>query len=455
MANRFNIFFAFLMVLGAIPTIAGSVTQELVRSSTDQSMADSITVAGRFRNIAENMPRIATIIECDISNKSVREICELDSNSSFCRKIPLSYPHTFTVNYNQSNFINVFAAPGDSIYMDIDASTTPLSVSFSGDHEDINRQYNRAFQHMQSYYWSVNLPSDTVAFDEYMPIFKEYIRQGRDSIACYARVHNLSDEVTSMLHIDNIYSLANMANGYQGRNMEEKRAFFLDPIFDLFNEENTKLMIFPYHISAIMNYFPDVRDSAPKGTVRDIMYVCDEEAPTPDRSVFFNQNYYNRLYTQNNPVNIISLDGIRPGDFYVYINREIKEISDVNPITWLINENNRHPIYLDVSATWCGPCRAAIKGSEYIREHYKDSDMKFAIIWLNSSKEAWLKVAPTISNSIQIFIDNVEMEDRIKGHLRINGYPTCLMIDKDGNITKEGVPHYLSPELPSFLNSHL
>lgn len=333
MANRFNIFFAFVMVLGAIPTIAGSVTQELVRSSTAQSMADSITVAGRFRNIAENMPRIATIIECDISNKSVREICELDSNSSFCRKIPLSYPHTFTVNYNQSNFINVFAAPGDSIYMDIDASATPLSVSFSGDHEDINRQYNCAFQHMQSYYWSVNLPSDTVAFDEYMPIFKEYIRQGRDSIACYARVHNLSDEVTSMLHIDNIYSLANMANGYQGRNMEEKRAFFLDPIFDLFNEENTKLMIFPYHISAIMNYFPDVRDSAPKGTVRDIMYVCDEEAPTLDRSVFFNQNYYNRLYTQNNPVNIISLDGIRPGDFYVYINREIKEISDVNPIT--------------------------------------------------------------------------------------------------------------------------
>ena len=226
MANRFNIFFAFVMALGAIPTIAGSTTQELVRSSTDQSMPDSITVAGRFRNIAENMPRITTIIECDISDKSVREICELDSNSSFCRKIPLSYPHTFTVNYNQ-NFINVFAAPGDSIYMDIDASTLPLSVSFSGDHEEINQQYDRAFQHMQSYYRSVNLPSDTVAFDEYMPIFKEYISQGRDSIACYAQKHNLSDEVISMLHIDNIYSLANMACEYQGQNMEEKRAFFL------------------------------------------------------------------------------------------------------------------------------------------------------------------------------------------------------------------------------------
>ena len=117
----------------------------------------------------------------------------------------------------------------------------------------------------------------------------------RDSIDIYARKHNLSDEVISMLYADNIYAIANSALGYRGRDIEEKRAFFLDSIFDIFNDENTKIMIFPYHLTAIMNHFPDIRDNAPVGTVRDIMYACDEDVPVPDRSVFFNKKYYDRL----------------------------------------------------------------------------------------------------------------------------------------------------------------
>ncbi len=108
MTNRILTIIASLMLIASVPcTAKGS------DSSAETSTQDSIIVSGRFWNIAERMPRTATIIECDPSDKSVREICELDSNDSFCHKIPLSYPHTFTVNYNRRNFINAFAAPGD------------------------------------------------------------------------------------------------------------------------------------------------------------------------------------------------------------------------------------------------------------------------------------------------------------------------------------------------------
>lgn len=190
-------------------------------------MLDSITIAGHFRNITEGMPRTVVLIECDPSDKSMREICELDSNGSFCQKISLSFPHTFTVNYDKWNYINAFAAPGDSIFLDIDASTSPLSVTFSGDHAEINQQYDPAFQHMSRIINSVSLPSDTVALEEYMPVFKEYVRQGRDSIDSYARKHNLSKEVKSMLYSDNLYILANLACGYRGKGIDEKRAFSL------------------------------------------------------------------------------------------------------------------------------------------------------------------------------------------------------------------------------------
>lgn len=451
MTKRLYILFAFSMAIGLNQTAKGA-TEEFIKISVEKPVSDSITVAGCFRNIAKGMPHTVVIIECDPSDKSVREICELDSNGSFCHKIPFSFPHTFTVNYNRRNFINAFAAPGDSIHMEIDASTSPLSVTFSGDHAKINQQYDPAFQHMSRVINSAHLPADTVALEEYLQVFKEYVRQGRDSIDSYARKHNLSNEVISMLYSDNLYTLANFALSYRGRNMEEKRAFFLDPIFDIFNEENTKVMIFPYHLSAIMNHFPDVKDKAPKGTVRDIMYAFDEDAPVPDRSVFFNTHYYDRLYARDVSVNEIKIDGIKPGSIIVYADGKIREISDENPVKWLINEYKSHPIYLDVSATWCGPCRVGIEESESLREHFKGSDIRFAIIWLNSTKDAWLKIAPTISNAIQIFIDNTEMSDRITSYLKLNGFPTYLMIDKKGNMIKDEVPHYQSPELLNFLN---
>ena len=95
----------------------------LIALTSSAQQIDSITVAARFANIGEGMPRTVIINECDISDRSTRTICELDSADSFRAKIPLSYPHTFTVCYHKRNFINAFAAPGDSIHMDIDAST--------------------------------------------------------------------------------------------------------------------------------------------------------------------------------------------------------------------------------------------------------------------------------------------------------------------------------------------
>lgn len=415
--------------------------------------SDSITVAGHVFNITDGMPHTLIINECDISNKSAREICELGEDGLFVKKIPLSFPHTFTVNFNR-HFINAFAAPGDSVHMDIDASTSPLSVTFSGDNADLNQQYDQAHQHLSSLFYSRRLPNDTTPFGTYMPVFKKNVEYARDSIDSYAKKHNLSNEVLSMLYTESIYSLANDALGYQGRNMEDERAFYLDPIFDLFNEDNTKVMIYPYHLSAIMNRFPDVRDSAKKGIIRDIMYACDETVEVPDRDVFYNQKYYDRLYPNAEPVKEISIEDIQNGKITIFYDGVIKEMSDENPLTWLLNEFKGHPIYLDVSATWCGPCRYGLIHSESLRSHFKDSSIKFAVIWSQSSKTEWLKFAPAITNAVQIFIEDQEMMDRLAATLKFKGFPTPYMIDKNGNIIKEEVPDFHSSNLPDFLNRY-
>ena len=45
------------------------------------------------------------------------------------------------------------------------------------------------------------------------------------------------------------------------------------------------------------------------------------------------------------------------------------------------------------------------------------------------------------------------MTDRIIRHLKVNGFPTYLIIDKNSNIIKDDVQDYHSPNLPNILKS--
>lgn len=418
--------------------------------SSHAAAVDSITVAGKVRNMTDDMPRTIIINECDVSEKSVREICKLDSDGSFCQKLPLSYPHTFTVNYNIRNFINAFASPGDSIYLDIDAAVKPVAVTFSGDNAKLNRQFDSGFRYLRSLPRR-HLAADTVAADEYLAVFKEIVNEKYDSIDSYARRNDLSPEVVKMLRAESLFSLANNTLDYRGRNLEDKRRFCLDPIFDIFNEENTKVMIFPYHLSAIMSYFTDVRDTAPKGIIRDLMYACDDEEAAPDRSEFFNEAYYDRLYSDKS-VEALSIDDIKPDNIIVYTpDGKIEELADKNPLTWLIERYKGVPIYLDVSWTSCGPCLSGLRSSETLRDHFKDTDIRFAVVWLRSPRADWERIAPTITNATHILVEDAEMSDIVMKHLSIHGFPSYFMIDRDGNITADNVPDYHSIQLPDFL----
>lgn len=418
---------------------------------------DSITVAGRIVNIADGQAKTIIVNECDYSSLRVREITKVDSAGYFKVRIPFSYPHTFTLNYDVRNFINAFAAPGDSIFLEIDASRKPVEVCFSGDKASVSQELNEAMMELTSIN-SCLLPPFNSDADEFIGAFTGYVEAGRKAIDKYADRKGVSEEVKRMLYANNLYCLANHAMEYTGRDSIDARKFYLNPVFDIFNEENSKVMVFPYHLSKVLDYAPEVIEDAPKGIVRDLMYVSifenSDEEVVPDKNDFYLPGYYDRLFGAVKDDAPLSVDGIDPGDILVYRNGEVASIKDVNPLEWLLKEYSGHPIYLDVSSTWCGPCIANLKNSEDLRNHYKESGIVFAAVWLRSSLEEWRKLAPKITNTVQIFISENEMSDMIMKQLSVGGFPSHYMILRDGSI-KTDVPNYLSIELPVLLDSQL
>lgn len=409
----------------------------------------SIRVSGVV--YGQSVPKTLIVNECDISDKSERCIAELDSAGRFDVRIPFYYGHTFTVNYNRRLFINAYAEPGDSVFVCIDATKSPVEFHLSGAHARLNEEYSHAFQELSPNYYDVQLAPDTVPLADYMPKFKSEVDRLKTIVDKYVEEKSLLPETAEMLNLDNIFLPANMAIGFKGKGIDEQKAFFTDSLFDISNERNTKVMIFPYHLSALMNRAPEYINQVPKSVTRDLMYAALGESQMPQRNDFFNPAYYDRLFDIQE--NSIDFSGLKPGEIAVLENGTVSSIPAVSPVDWLKERYASRPLYVDVSATWCGPCRAALAGSEDIREHFKGSDIVFAVMWLKSDMETWKKLAPSIHNAIHIFIPDEDMANRIMGALNMQGFPSYFFIDRTGKISQKDVPHFNDPALVDFLRA--
>jgi thiol-disulfide isomerase/thioredoxin len=90
-------------------------------------------------------------------------------------------------------------------------------------------------------------------------------------------------------------------------------------------------------------------------------------------------------------------------------------------------------IFIDVWATWCGPCRGQIPSLKEIEEEYKDKDIVFMGISLDKikDKQKWIKfIQKENLHGVQL-IDDIGLAFGRK--YQINSIPRFLLIDRQGN----------------------
>lgn len=411
----------------------------------------SFILAGRIVNIPEGGSRTMIINECDISPARARLVVEFDSAGRFQSTVPLSFGHTFSVNYSRQ-FVEAYAEPGDSIYIEIDASTSPFRFKLSGSHEELNNAFGHASADVISLACDGELPSDTMAFEEYMPIFRAETARRMAAVEGYLEEHQIPSEAVPLLRAHALYSIANNAVGYKGRGEEDAYAFFTDSIFDINNEENLKTMMFPYHLSAFAYNFPDSVALMPKGRIRDLMYASRAEDVKPAREAFADTCYFDRIFGTKTPV--IELGDIAPSDIVIFDGDTVSSVEDVDPIKWLIAEYGGRLVYLDVSAVWCGPCRQGIQNGAAARKAFKDTDVVFAIIWLRSDFERWKEYVPTVADAVHIYVGDEDTSNMLMGKLGMAGFPSYYLIDKKGEIRNDA-PHFANPDLVEYLKAAL
>ena len=111
-------------------------------------------------------------------------------------------------------------------------------------------------------------------------------------------------------------------------------------------------------------------------------------------------------------------------------------------------------VYVDVWATWCGPCKREIPFLKDIEKKYHGKNIEFVSISVDRAKDhdKWLAMVKEKElKGIQLFSDKDWESDFVTGYL-IKGIPRFILIDPNGTIVNSNAPRPSEDKLIDIFN---
>ncbi|MBN2833331.1 MAG: TlpA family protein disulfide reductase [Candidatus Delongbacteria bacterium] len=119
--------------------------------------------------------------------------------------------------------------------------------------------------------------------------------------------------------------------------------------------------------------------------------------------------------------------------------------NEKNTVKELIEANPGKVIYVDFWAPWCPPCIHYMQYSKQLITDFKNKDVEFAFICINSNEDLWREKLKELEiGGLHIFCDS-ETTRTIRKRFGFSGIPYYLLIDKEGVIVDFGL--HLNPQI--------
>ncbi|MFI0428916.1 TlpA family protein disulfide reductase [Mariniflexile sp. HMF6888] len=120
-------------------------------------------------------------------------------------------------------------------------------------------------------------------------------------------------------------------------------------------------------------------------------------------------------------------------------------------------------VYIDVWATWCGPCKAEVPSLKALEKQYHDKNIQFVSLSIDDDRShggSWDKaredwkamIADKELSGVQLFAPNGWLSQFVMDY-KIKGIPRFILIDPNGNIVTPDAPRPSSPELTELFTS--
>lgn len=111
-------------------------------------------------------------------------------------------------------------------------------------------------------------------------------------------------------------------------------------------------------------------------------------------------------------------------------------------------------VYIDVWATWCGPCLGEHPHWNELMKEYETKDVAFLTISIDNTRDPWVKMVIEKNMEGYTWFAEDAWQSEIARHFMINGIPRFLLLDMEGKVLDPSAERP-SGKIRETLNQHL
>lgn len=452
---------------------AGWVAAQSSQSGYEKLHPERTVVAGRLKNLRPADGRVVTVNYCDPLDNKDKVAREVSPDGTFHTSYPMCFSQNITVNYG-GRFINLFVHPSDSVFIEIDMDRYRSGgfdgVIASGSNAGINNLLPAFYDYM------CRLPIPkfdlTLPPDEFVSQLKGFLKQAQDSIDRYAREKGLPPSLAEWGKRDVKYAYANYILDYGEDDLQARYKVFTDPLFDLYDPAGFQSMMFPYHLSAvartIVQKTPEIMAAAraqdagmaleaglkeflklPPSLARDYMLYSFLEqisklqpgvADNLPEGVFSDVYFLQKLREKAAPPVAEYKGEPLKGVSYLAEGNKVQEVPRADVIAYLAAKYPGKVLYIDVYATWCGPCRAEFAPAKELHKLFVGKDAVFVNLCLSSDTDKWIETVKQMDIEGENYYFDADATGLFMSAYGLSGYPSYMLVDKSGKVVTNKAP---------------
>jgi len=431
----------------------------------------NVIVAGKIENLKS---KVVSIVFQDIIRGQGRFSQIVDSTTgTFHFIFDIYHPQDIMFKYN-NKYLQLYVEPNDSLFISFDFNkiqknnTQLQEVLFSGNNKQLNEElYNYNLFDKTDNFIPNCLDKNVTG---YLEELKKQIEKEQNDLKRFISSENPSTKFINWAKNNIVYNNANYLIDYTFINRSD--SLFNTEIFPVNNANSLVSSMFGLHLwhyvnnkyiqndsvtknllnegkfaAGYSNSVENVLKNESEGLCRDIMIYKLLSSFFGDSFEQFEKHWSVNKGFINNHLLTEELNNrlLNEKELNIYGINFIDNFSTNEKVllgdifTELIEMSKNNLVYIDIWATWCGPCLSEIPHIIKIHKKMEDENIKFVSICCQSNRDKWNSIISNNNIPGQHYILDNEQSSLFFSNMNFKGFPTYLIL-KDGRIVNENAP---------------